>query len=296
MKPQLLKVATSPTNSFSVRQNMIPYMNNRWHFHPEVELILFHKGSGMQFVGDSIMRFRPNDIVLVGSNLPHYWRFDDIFLNDTDESVAYTTTIHFMENFWGDRFLHLPENKQIKQVLHRAKRGILISGKAAKKVTKLMTKAHMLAGAHRVISLMKCLTAIAEEEEVTQLSSIGYQADLSDVENERINAIYEHTLTHFKRKIPLEEIAAIANMTPNSFCRYFKEKTGKTFSQFMTEIRIGYACKLIVDNKMSIKQLCFESGFNNFSCFHKSFKQIMGKTPQNYQKQYESGALSTKAE
>jgi AraC-like DNA-binding protein len=286
MKPQLLKVATGPTSSFSVRENMIPYMNNRWHFHPEVELIHFHKGSGMQFVGDSIMRFRPDDIVLVGSNLPHYWRFDDVYLHDHNDSVAYTTTIHFTENFWGDRFLNLPENKQLKVLLDKAKRGILITGKAGHKVSKLMGKAHRKTGVHRMIALLKCLVAFAEEDELTMLSSIGFQADLSDAENERINAIYEHTLSHFQRKIQLEEIANIAGMTPNSFCRYFKERTGKTYSQFLTEIRVGYACKLIMDNKLSIKQLCFESGFNNFSCFHKNFKHIMGKTPQGYQKEY----------
>lgn len=286
MKPQLLKVATGPTSSFSVRQNMIPYMNNRWHFHPEVELILFHKGSGMQFVGDSIMRFSPGDIVLVGANLPHYWRFDDIYLRDADDAVAYTTTIHFTENFWGDRFLHLPENKQLKVLLDKAKRGILITGRAGQKVSKLMGKAYRTTGVHRMIALLKCLVAIAEEDELTMLSSIGFQADLSDAENERINAIYEHTLSHFKRKIQLEEIAGIAGMTPNSFCRYFKERTGKTYSQFLAEIRVGFACKLLVDNKMSIKQLCFESGFNNFSCFHKNFKEIMGKTPQSYQHEY----------
>jgi AraC-like DNA-binding protein len=265
---------------------MIPYMNNRWHFHPEVELIHFHKGSGMQFVGDSIMRFRPDDIVLVGSNLPHYWRFDDIYLHDHNDSVAYTTTIHFTENFWGDRFLNLPENKQLKVLLDKARRGILITGKAGQKVSKLMGKAHRKMGVHRMIALLKCLVAIAEEDELTLLSSIGFQADLSAAENERINAIYEHTLSHFQRKIQLEEIADIAGMTPNSFCRYFKERTDKTYSQFLTEIRVGYACKLIMDNKLSIKQLCFESGFNNFSCFHKNFKQIMGNTPQGYQKEY----------
>ncbi len=286
MKPQLLKVATGPTNSFSVRQNMIPYMNNRWHFHPEVELIHFHKGGGMQFVGDSIMRFRPDDIVLVGSNLPHYWRFNDVYLQNNNDAVAYTTTIHFIENFWGDRFLNLPENKQIKVLLDKAKRGILITGEAGKKVSKLMEQTYQSTGVHRMLALIKCLVAIADEDHLTMLSSIGFQADLSDAENERINSVYEHSLSHFQRKIPLEEISDIAGMTPNSFCRYFKERTGKTFSQFLTEIRIGYACKLIVENQMSMKQLCFESGFNNFSCFHKNFKLIMGQTPQGYQKEY----------
>ena len=286
MKPQFLKVATEPTSSFSVRQNMIPYMNNRWHFHPEVELIRFHKGRGLQFVGDSIMRFGPDDIVLVGSNLPHYWRFDDVYLQDTAVTSAYSTAIHFTENFWGDRFLHLPENRQLKALLEKARRGILITGKTGQTVAGLMTRAHQSTGVHRLLALMQCLIAIAEDDQLKFLSSIGFQADLSDSENERINAIYDYTLTHFKSKTHLDEIADVAGMTSNSFCRYFKARTGKTYSQFLTEIRVGYACKLLVENKLSIKQLCFESGFNNFSCFHKNFKLIMGQTPQSYQKEY----------
>ncbi|MHA6247132.1 AraC family transcriptional regulator [Pontibacter sp. CAU 1760] len=286
MKPQFLKVATGPANSFSVRQNIIPYMNNRWHFHPEVELIHFHKGSGLQFVGDSIMRFQPDDIVLVGANLPHYWRLDEEFLCDTNEEVAFSTSIHFLENFWGDRFLHLPENKQLKVLLERARRGVMIRGEASHKVGKLIEKSYHSSNVNRIITLLECLLAISEEEQMTILSSIGFQADLSNAQSERINAIYEHSLTHFKRKISLEEIADIAGMTPNSFCRYFKTITGKTYFQFLTEVRIGFACKLIIDNKMSIKQLCFESGFNNLSCFHKNFKEIMGITPQLYQFEY----------
>lgn len=286
MKPQFLKVATGPANSFSVRRNVIPYMNNRWHFHPEVELIQFHKGSGLQFIGDSIMRFQPDDIVLVGANLPHYWRLDEAFLCDKNDEVAFSTSIHFMENFWGDRFLHLPENKQLKVLLERAKRGIMIRGEASHKVGKLMRKSYRSSNVHRIITLLQCLLAIAEEEQATMLSSIGFQADLSKAENDRINAIYEHSLTHFKRKIHLEEIADIAGMTPNSFCRYFKAITGKTYFQFLTEIRIGFACKLMIDNRMCMKQLCFECGFNNLSCFHKNFKMIMGMTPQTYQNEY----------
>ncbi|WP_230679854.1 AraC family transcriptional regulator [Pontibacter rufus] len=260
-------------------------MNNRWHFHPEVELIQLHKGSGMQFVGDSIRRFSPGDIVLIGSNLPHFWRYDHTPLDD-DNTVAYSTAIHFAVNFWGDCFLNIPENKQLKELLNDAKRGILISGATGRKIGKLMQKADQAMGVQRVIALLKCLVAIANESQLIMLSSMGFQADIAETENERLNAIYEYTLSHFKQKITLEEIADIAGLIPNSFCRYFKDMTGKTFSRFVTEIRVGYACKLLVDNKMSIKQLCYESGFSNFNSFHKSFKQIVDKTPQTYQKEY----------
>jgi AraC-like DNA-binding protein len=115
---------------------------------------------------------------------------------------------------------------------------------------------------------------------------MGFQSNFSPAENERINAIYDYTLKHFGQKIALEEIASVAGLVPNSFCRYFKSRAGKPFSQFLIEIRIGYACKLLLDGRMSVKQLCYESGFNNFSCFHKHFKAITGKSPLDYQKAY----------
>lgn len=102
----------------------------------------------------------------------------------------------------------------------------------------------------------------------------------------RINAIYNYSLTNFSKKIKIDEVATIAGLTASSFCRYFKQQIGKTYSQFLVEVRIGYACKLLIDNKMNIKQVCYECGFNNFSCFHRSFKEITGKTPQAYKQMY----------
>ena len=93
-------------------------------------------------------------------------------------------------------------------------------------------------------------------------------------------------LTKEGRTPTLDEVAAVAKLVPNSFCRHFKSRTGKTYTQFLTELRIGHACKLLLDNRISIKQLCYESGFNNFTCFHKNFKTITGKTPQLYQREH----------
>ncbi len=288
MKPQLLKVPTGPVHSFSVRQDKLPNINNRWHYHPEVELILFHKGGGTQFVGDHIKRFGPGDIVLVGANLPHYWRYDDIYFEDTRQETPYSTVIHFTETFWGDRFITLPENKPLKAVLEKAKRGFMLSSQANPLVVEGIQKLHTAEGPYRIIYLMECLLAIASSGEAQLLSSLGFQSNFSSAESERINAIYEYTLKHFQQKIPLEEIASVAGLVPNSFCRYFKSRAGKSFSQFLTEIRVGYACKLLLDERMSVKQLCYESGFNNFTCFHKNFKSITGKSPLDYQKTYAS--------
>ncbi|WP_026464217.1 AraC family transcriptional regulator [Adhaeribacter aquaticus] len=286
MKPQLLKLSPGPAHSFSAREDKVPFINNRWHYHPEVELVHFHHGTGTQFVGDHISRFNTGDIVLVGANLPHYWRFDESYLEEIEEEKTYATAIHFTENFWGEEFLLLPENQAIRTILEKAKRGLVILEGNRKKIAQLIQKVHVAEGPFRIMALVECLTAIAHSDQLTPLSSMGFQAELSEPENDRLNAIYDYTFENFKSKISLTKIADVARLMPNSFCRYFKVRTGKTYSQFLIEIRIGYACKLLIQNKLPIKHLCFESGFNNFTCFHKNFKAITGKTPQIYQQEY----------
>jgi len=286
MKPQLLKVPTVPAYSFSVRQDLIPNLNNRWHYHPEIELIHFHRGAGTQFVGDSIKRFAADDIVLVGANLPHYWRDDDEENLIAKNQLPYSTVVHFTEDFWGERFLELAENKPLKITLEKAKRGLMLTGDLKDQIAALLSKMRVAEGPERILFLIQSLLIIARSEEYMPLSSAGFQYDLSESENDRINAIYEYTLSHFKQKISLDEIASVAGMVPNSFCRYFKARTGKTYSQFLNEIRVGHCCKLLIGNRVSIKQLGFESGFMNFSCFHRRFKETTGLSPQTYRQLY----------
>ena len=286
MRPQLLKVSKGPGHSFSVRKDLVPHVNNRWHYHTEVELIHFKKGEGTQFIGDSIKRFRAGDVVLVGSNLPHYWRFDDVYFEGNAKPFADVRVCHFNENFWGVQFLHLYENSNIKTLLEKAKRGLQVTGKTRQQVAETLVEMLNAEGPERIISLLKSLSVIANCKQLTYLSSIGFKPDFVEAENDRINSIYDYSVKNFKHKIQLDEIAGVANISPNSFCRYFKSRTRKTYSQFLIELRVGHACKLLIENKLSIKQLCYESGFHNFTSFHKYFKMITGKSPLTYQKEF----------
>ncbi len=285
MKPQLLQVAISPNRSFSLRRDTIPNINNRWHCHKEVELVWFHRGSGTQFIGDSIRRFKPGDVVLVGANLPHYWHFDHEEKIDCPKgSEFYSSVIHFTEDFWGSQFLQLPENKMLKNVLDKAKRGISFSEELSQHMAQQMEVIFSTEGTYQLIALIQCLLLAQHCNENNFLSSLSFQYDASDLENERLHGIYKYTLQNFHNKIKLQEIASLAGLTPNSFCRYFKHRTGKSYSQFLLEIRVGNACKLLINTPMTIKQICFESGFNNFTCFYKQFKNITGMSPFSYQK------------
>ena len=282
MKPKHLTIPNQADHSFSIRKDIIPNINNTWHYHKEIELICFHKGYGTQFIGDHIKSFGPGDIVLVGKDLPHYWKYDTKYQAVEDASAPYSTVIHFMDNFIGEKFLFLPEASCIKALLDRAKNGILLTGKEASVISEKMERIYHATGMEKVVALLECLMTMANFKNLPSLSSIGFKYDMRASEKEKLNSIYNFALSNFKKKILLEEIAAVADLVPNSFCRYFKNRTGKTFSQFLTELRIGYARKLLIENQLDIKQICFESGFNNFSCFHKQFKSITGRTPKDY--------------
>jgi len=291
MRPQLLKVSREPGHSFSVRRDLVPYVNDRWHFHTEVELIHFKKGQGTQFVGDNMRRFRAGDVVLVGSNLPHYWRFDDAYFEGHMDATADVRVAHFCANFCGDAFLHLPETAHLKTVLDKAKRGIQVEGESRKKVAEILEKMLEADGMHRLLLLIEALYTIAISPQARQLSSIGFQHTFQETEYERIDTIYEYSLKNFRRPILLEEISAVANISPNSFCRFFKSRTRKTYSRFLIEIRVGQACKLLIENNLSIKQICYDSGFSNFTSFYKYFKLITGKSPLCYQREFSNFSL-----
>lgn len=286
MKPQLLKVSAGPASSFSIRRDLVPYINNRWHYHPEIELIHFKEGYGTQFIGDSIRPFLSGDVLLVGADIPHYWSFHENYFSDHCASSPDVRVAHFCENFWGREFLDLPENQPIKNIIRESKRGLQVTGKTKELVAGILGQMLTAQGTKKIVLLMEALNTIAISDDITPLSSVGFQQHVSSTQTDRINSVYQYSLANYKRKIQMEEIAEVANMSPNSFCRYFKSKTRKTYSTFLIEIRVGIACRLLLENRLSIKQICYESGFQNFASFHKYFKMITAKTPLGYQREY----------
>jgi len=281
LKPQLLKVSTNLIHSFSARRDQVADTNSHWHYHPEAELIYFEKGSGMQFIGDSIQTFKSGDVILVGSNVPHYWRFDrpDSTQRDVDVKV-----VHFREDFWGSSFLTLPENKELADTLQLAKRGLQLLGEEKKDIARLISHIIEREGSRKIIALMEALLAIHACKVKKQLVSVGFHEHFHAPEHDRMHAIYEYTLSNFKEKISLGTISAVAGISPNSFCKYFKVRSKRTYSDFLNEIRVSHACKLLMDGHLNVKQICYESGFYNFASFHQYFKRVTGKSPLQYQK------------
>jgi YesN/AraC family two-component response regulator len=289
MKPELLKVLASPNDSFSIRSDEVPYFYNRWHFHPEVELVHIENGTGIQFTGDNIARFENDDVLLIGAFLPHYWKCDDAYFEKHSKLKAKATVAHFKPDFWGQDFLELPENRKVKELLIKARKGISIKGTTKKTVIKLLHDMQKAEESMRIILLLQALYAIASSRNYKTISTTVFEESLENKESERLNTIYRYTLENFRQTIPLQKIAEIAHISPNSFCRYFKAHTRKNYNLFLQELRVGHASKLLIENKENITQICYKSGFNNVTNFYKSFKKITGKTPLEYQNYFVKG-------
>ena len=286
MKPQLLKVPKGLQKSFSIRQDVVLYFYNRWHYHPELELIHIEQGSGTQFVGDNIRNFQSGDLLLIGPNLPHYWRCDEKYFQRESKLYAQATVVHFSEQIFGRTFLELPENKSIHELLLKARLGMKISGGGTDKVKKLLKELLNQTNGNSILSLLQVLESLAQCDGVELLSNTHYLNEFDQFDTDRINHIYQYTLSNFQKKISIEEISEVASISPHSFCRYFKSRSRKTYSQFLLELRIGHACKLLSETKLPVAQVCYESGFNNFANFNKYFKIHTGKSPLQYQKEF----------
>lgn len=291
VKPQLLKVHKGLEKSFSIRRDVVLYFYNRWHYHPELELIHIEQGSGTQFVGDNIRHFQSGDLLLIGPNLPHYWRCDEKYFQSGSNLYAQATVVHFSEEIFGKTFLGLPENRSISELLDQARRGLKISGKDTDRVKKLLQGLLDQQNGNLIISLLNVLESLAQCAEIEPLSLTDYQQEYDQFDTDRINHIYQYSINHFQKKISIEEIAEVANVSPHSFCRYFKSRSRKTYSQFLLELRIGHACKLLAESKLPVAQICFDSGFHNFANFNKYFKLHTGQSPLQYQKQFRNMPL-----
>jgi AraC-like DNA-binding protein len=286
IKAHLLKVANPTLKSFSIRHDYLPYFYNQYHYHPEVELLFIQEGTGTQFVGDSIQRFEGGDLLLIGSDCPHYLRSDNKYFSGDPNLYVSALVIHFNPSIFGKDFLALLENRHIDQLLEKSKKGLRILGSLKSEITEIMKKMIVSNKGNMMLALYTLLDLLAYSNEYELLGTRIMEGDHNDKETERINAIYTYAAKHFKRKISIDEIAGVAHLSANSFCRYFKNKTKKNFSHFLNEIRVEYACKKIRENQLQVTQVGYEAGFNNFVNFNNAFKKITGKTPTQYAKQF----------
>jgi AraC-like DNA-binding protein len=293
MKPHFHKVPVKLENSFSLRHDIKPDFGSVWHYHPELELHLVLKGEGVRFIGDNIRNFSAGEMILLGENLPHTWRCGKKYSDDKSGSTVEALVLQFLPNCFGKDFLALPEAFLIPKLFERAKSGLIINGETKLEVSDLLHRSLEAFGLDRLVLLMSILRALVRNfEDQEMINSSYHKVHSNETEMARLDTIYSYSLYNYKKDITLEEIAAVAHMSKTSFCRYFKLMTNKTYSEFLTEIRISHVCRALVDNKFPTEVICFESGFNNISNFYRHFKKVTGLTPFEYKSRYLNSTVS----
>jgi AraC-like DNA-binding protein/quercetin dioxygenase-like cupin family protein len=259
-----------------------PHFTYPWHFHPEFEILYVIEGSGTRFVADSIEEFQSGDFALLGSTLPHFWRSDEKYLNSGGSLSVKYVVVQFPADFLKNEIQSYPEYHLIGDLLKRASRGVLFSPGFSEKAQKKVVKVANSSGFDRVIGLQKLLQDMAKTNEYRLLAGELYQPESHNFANFRLAKVMQFLNTNYQQKIELEKVAEIANLHPSAFCRFFKEKSGKSLSEYVNDLRISYACRLIIDGKMSVSQISYESGFNNLSNFNRTFKKHTGLSPKQF--------------
>lgn len=276
-----------PASYVNVYKEELPHFIVPWHYHPEVEIMYILEGTGTRFVGDHVENYEEGDLCIVGAHLPHEWRNDKVFFEKESTLRASCYCLFFLPELFGKNLMEIQEMSHIKGLLEKAKRGVKFVGRSREEIVTLIRAYVKETGAARIAKLILLLERMATTEEYEVLASVGYTRHAVNSEDfERFNKVYQYILRNFSRPIRLDEVSSLIGLTPNAFCRYFRERTKKTFVQYLNDVRIGHAKKLLIEGKMTISSLSLDSGFNNLSNFIELFKRSTGMSPSEYQRRY----------
>ena len=253
-----------------------------WHVHPEYELILVIQGHGYRIVGDNISRLAAGDLVLMGPGLPHIWQDDPDGGKRTSVSFL---LIQFEDKPLREGLLAIAAMEPVRRLLHRATRGLHIVGKTRDKVAALMKPMAGLKGMDRVLQFLQILVTLAGSEDCEPIASPGFAADNSLFDQERMDRVFQFLSSKVGEPVRLSEAARIVNLSEGAFSRFFRLHTGKTFPEFVNELRIGRACSLLLEDNLNITEVAYECGFINLSNFNRQFLKLKGQSPREFRLQ-----------
>ena len=278
MKVYPFKIPKPENNALIYQEDIEMVFYDKLHQHDEIQISFIEKGIGTLVIGDSVYSYNTGNIFVIGSNLPHAFKSDK-----SSDDVSIMKTLFFTKDSFGEHFFELNELKEIESFFKKAAQGFFIKTKI-EEIQQLFYQLKKASKLEQFIVLLKVLKLISTAK-TTVLSNFVYPKKYSDNEGKRMRTIFEYTIENAHQKITLEEISAIANLTKNAFCKYFKKRTNKTYFNFLTEVRIENACKYLKDKEeYSIAEIAFKTGFNNISNFNRQFKAIKKTTPSTFSK------------
>lgn len=286
MRAAIHKSSIPDYQLFTVKYLEAQHFDPSWHSHSEYQLFVPLEGTGTRFIGDSIKNFTPNELILIGSNLPHLWRSDEGYFEKNSGLKVSGIVIYLQESFLGSHLMDKNELLQLKNFFNKSSRGLEFHGKVKVTVIEMMKELLKLNGLKAFIHLLQILNELANTKDYSFISHNEYIDAFKKDEADRMNNVYEYILKNYRNKIHLSEVADLVCMTPTSFSRYFAAANNKGFSKFITEIRVKNACKLLTETEMSIATIAERTGFKTLSNFNKHFRDEMKKKPTDYKKEF----------
>lgn len=283
MKVSKIRLFQEPNNSFILLKETNPF--SKWHHHPEYELALIKKGRGRRIVGDNIDRFKENDLVLLGPYTPHEWMCDSEYFAPDDKFLGEGIVIQFLQDFLGEKFFEVPENIPLNKILNKSSRGVEILGESKEKIIdkmESMVGKNSTACLYTLFSIFEILSSL---EEFNILASAAFINQFEPDNNTTMQKAMQYIIQNFQGHISLNNILEITNMSHSSFYGLFKNTYRMSFKEYLLNIRIGYACKLMTETSQNISETAYMCGFENISNFNRQFKNIRGITPSQFQKQ-----------
>lgn len=270
--------------SFIVFREKGDFFPAPWHYHAHFEFVLVNKSTGKRMVGDHIGYFEEDDLVFMGSLLPHVWVNDPIYLEQRAKDKADALVIHFTDDFLGEDFMNIPEIDNFRKVLNLADRGMALRGETRSRINKLIREMPASNGLQRLSSLLLIFDIMSSTTEYDLLASPRFVQNFHYDSSDRFKKVTGYIMQNFDKDISLSEIASVSSMGVTAFCNFFKEQFRVTFVEYLTTVRIGHACKLLSENDRNVVEVAYECGFNNLANFNRQFKKHKSMTPSDYRK------------
>lgn len=288
MRPVFEKTPHKQWESFHCEELRGSSYDAMWHFHPEFQITLVLKSRGHRLVGDDITPLSPGDLVLVGSNLPHVWHQDTSRPNGQD--AVHAIIVRFLDTFLGQDFLKVPEMEPVRRLLYRSSRGLSVGGKTRDEISVRLQRMVKASGLARVSELLAILHLLAQSKEIYPVASTGFVPNLRHSDQDRMERVCRYIDKHLGEEIDRAAVASAAHLSVGAFSRFFKLRTGKTLPEYVNELRVGRACRLLLEENLKVTDIAMRCGFHNLANFNRRFRSITRVSPREYRDQFRENA------
>jgi AraC-like DNA-binding protein len=285
MKILQTEIAPKINSMFSVMERKESFFSAPLHVHPEYELVYIKESYGKRIIGNQIERFEAGDMVLIGPSLPHIWINDDSFVNGQAGTTATSIVLYFHPQLFECGLFDLPEAEHLKNMLRVSKLGIAIKDETRNKVAEKIEALLHVQGFQRIMLLLEILHLLAESAELSQINATEFVHYDNKSEKDRLCEVYRYVHENFRSDIQLKDVARLTNLTPQSFCRLFKKRNNLHFVEYLNQVRISNACRLLLDSDWTISEIAYNCGYKTISNFNKLFKETTGLSPKRYREQ-----------